>query len=171
MTTGGFTYPEVGATRAGELPAGYRRLRARGRIGTGGRVFAAGVRGLRGFDMQRRAGLAVHTRATQVEPGVQASFGLGIGRLRIWAPCEVVWMVDEPDTFGYAMGTLAGHPEAGEEAFQVSLDSDEAVWFEVRLFSKPAAWYARLSGPATHLLQEFAVHRYRAAMQRLATLA
>jgi uncharacterized protein (UPF0548 family) len=166
-----FTYPDVGATRTGDMPSGYRTLRARGRIGTGARVFAAAARGLRHFDMQRRSGLAVHTRATQVEPGVQASFGLGIGRLRIWAPCEVVWVVDEPDRFGYAMGTLAGHPEAGEEAFEASIDGDEAVWFEVRLFSRPAAWYARLGGPATHLLQEFAVHRYRTAMKRLATVA
>jgi uncharacterized protein (UPF0548 family) len=170
MTTGGFTYPDVGATRSGEMPAGYRQLRARARVGAGPRVFAAAARGLRDFDMQRRAGLAVHTRATRVEPGVQASFGFGVGRLRLWAPCEVVWVVDEPDRYGYATGTLAGHPQSGEEAFEVSLE-DDTVWFDVRVFSRPARWYTRLGGPASLLMQDFVMSRYRQALQRLATLA
>jgi uncharacterized protein (UPF0548 family) len=164
------TYPEVGATRAGDLPVGYRRVVARARIGAGPRVFAAAVRGLRGFEMHRRAGLAVHTPATQVEPGVQASFGLGIGRLRLWAPCEVVWVVDEPRRYGYAVGTLAGHPESGEEAFEVSLDGDD-VWFDARVFSRPARWFTRVAGPATHLAQDWALGRYRDALHRLATVA
>jgi uncharacterized protein (UPF0548 family) len=28
-------------------------------------------------------------------------------------------------------GTLPGHPESGEEAFFVSLDGDDKVWFRI----------------------------------------
>ncbi len=164
------TYPEVGATRDRDLPGGYRRIVARARIGRGPRVFAAAVDGLRGFDMQRRAGLRVVPETARVALGTEMTIGIGVGRLRIWAPCRVVWVVEEPNHFGYAYGTLPGHPESGEEAFEVSLVDDD-VWLEIRAFSRPATWFAKLGGPATGLVQDWATNRYRDALQRLATYA
>jgi uncharacterized protein (UPF0548 family) len=168
--TGDLTYPEVGATRGRDLPSGYRRVVARARLGTGPRVYAAAVAGLRGFDMQRRAGLRVRSDAEQATPGVNVSVGLGVGPVRLWAPCRVVWVTDEPARFGYAYGTLPGHPESGEEAFEVSLVGD-GVWLEIRAFSRPGRWYTRLAGPVGHLVQGWATGRYRDALRRLATYA
>ena len=34
-------------------------------------------------------------------------------------PCRIVWVVDEPDAFGFGYGTLRGHPDEGEESFVV----------------------------------------------------
>ncbi|MGO8859629.1 MAG: DUF1990 family protein [Acidimicrobiales bacterium] len=45
------------------------------------------------------------------------------------------------------LGTPPGHPEQGEEAFVVSLSSDETVRFEVVAFSRPGDALVRLSGP------------------------
>ncbi len=163
------TYPEVGATRDPVLPGGYRQIQARARIGVGPRVYAAAARALRGFDMQRQAGLRVRTDSPAAAVGAEVTLGFGIGPLRLWAPCRVLWVVDEPDRYGYGYGTLAGHPESGEESFLVSLADDE-VWFEVRAFSRPARWFTRIGGPAGHLVQDLVTDRYRAAVHRLATV-
>lgn len=159
------TYPEVGATRpGGAMPPGYRHVRRRARVGTGERVFAAGARALREWEVFRAAGLAI--RAAQpvavgpVAEGVEFRNGLGVGRLRLWAPCRVVWVADEPGRYGFGIGTLAGHPESGEEAFELTSGSNGVVWFEVRAFSRPARWYSRLGGPIARILQDRVTGRY-----------
>ena len=113
--------------------------------------------------------------------------GIGAGPARLWAPCRVVWVVDEPDRYGFGYGTLPGHPASGEEAFVVvrepdasarserseprsrEQDLDGKVWFEVRAFSRPATWYAKVGGPATRATQRWAAGRYLRAMRQLVT--
>jgi uncharacterized protein (UPF0548 family) len=165
------TYPEVGATRDPVLPSGYHRVVARARIGQGARVWAAAVRALRGFDMQRGAGLAVRADPGQVTLGGEVALGFGVGPVRLWAPCRVVWLIDEPDRWGYGYGTLPGHPESGEEAFLVSRDADDQVWFEIRAFSRPGRPLTRLGGPLPRLVQSLVTARYRNSLRRLATFA
>jgi uncharacterized protein (UPF0548 family) len=163
------TYPQVGATRDGDLPDGYRQVKARARVGRGERVYAAAVHALGCFDMQRAAGLRVRTEAAMATEGTRVDFGFGLGPLRMWAPVRVVWLVNEPLRYGYGYGTLPGHPESGEEAFLVTLEPDETVTLEVRAFSRPATWYTRLGGPLAAALQDRTNHRYRSALVRLAT--
>jgi uncharacterized protein (UPF0548 family) len=164
------TYAEIGATRDAVLPAGYRHVHRRARIGTGERVFAAAVEGLRGFGMQARAGLAVRAQGP-VSEGVEVAVGLGIGPARLWAPCRVVWVIDEPGRYGYGYGTLPGHPERGEEAFLLTLGTDGSVWFEIKTFSRPARWFVSLGGPVSDLVQSYATTRYVRALRQLATRA
>ena len=45
----------------------------------------------------------------------------------IVAPCRVVYVTTEPGQFGFAYGTLQGHPEHGEEAFHVTKQGDGTV--------------------------------------------
>ncbi|HKS98373.1 MAG TPA: DUF1990 domain-containing protein [Rugosimonospora sp.] len=165
---GELTYPEVGATRYREMPGGYRRIRGRARVGTGEMVFAAAVRTLATFDMQRGAGLRVRTAAPQAAVGVEVASGLGAGPLRMWAPCRVVWVVEEPMRYGYAYGTLPGHPEIGEEGFLVWLEPDGVVRFEVRAFSRPSSRLVALAGPLPGLLQDLVTDRYLASLLRQA---
>lgn len=158
------TYPEVGATRSGELPAGYRHVRRHVPLGSGLDVFHRAVAGLRGWRMQRGAGLRVPASAPAPAVGVQVTFR--VVALRI--PCEVVWVVDEGRRYGYGYGTLPGHPESGEEGFAVYLDDADQVWLDVRAFSRPAQWYARLAGLLTWLAQDLATQRYVSTMRRIA---
>ena len=37
--------------------------------------------------------------------------GVGVGPMRLWAPCRVVWVIDEPRRYGYGYGT--GYPSYG----------------------------------------------------------
>jgi uncharacterized protein (UPF0548 family) len=154
------TYPEVGETRDGRLPAGYHHARYRRAVGHGRRDFAAAVAGLRDWGMFRAAGMRIRTHAPHIAPGVEFGNGLGVGRVRLWAPCQVVWVSDEPDRYAFGIGTLPGHPESGEEAFDVVLTPEGRVLFEVRAFSRPVRWYSRLGGPVTRALQHWVYGRY-----------
>ncbi|MGW4095802.1 MULTISPECIES: DUF1990 domain-containing protein [unclassified Mycobacterium] len=150
------TYPEVGAT-AGDLPPGYRHIRASAAIGTGrDRFERAGAEVLR-WGMQRGAGLRV--QATTETAAVDTELVVRIGPIP--APCRVVYVLDEADRRGFAYGTLAGHPESGEELFSVRYDpATDSVHAEVVAFSRPATWWSRLGGPVTRLLQRVVTRRY-----------
>jgi uncharacterized protein (UPF0548 family) len=158
-----FTYPETGGTRGGDLPAGYRHVRRDAVIGHGEAAFSAVREGMRRWQIHRLSGMRV---SNAPEPAVGARFVAVLGFLRI--PCQVVWVRDEPSTYGYGFGTLPGHPARGEEAFEVTLSDDGDVRFAVRAFSRHAAWYARLGGPFTTLMQERMTDRYVRSARRLA---
>ena len=67
-------------------------------------------------------------------------------------PCRVLYVVREPERFGFGFGTLAGHAESGEERFIVRMVGDR-VRYEVQAFSRPAGVLARLGAPVTRSYQ------------------
>ncbi|MCX4749988.1 DUF1990 domain-containing protein [Kitasatospora sp. NBC_01287] len=163
----GFSYHEVGATgRPGPLPAGYRHLRYRTRLGEGEALFAAAGERLLDWRMHRAVGVRLTASAARAAPGVRVRVLLGRGRLGIAAPCEVVWAVDGPARRGFGYGTLPGHPECGEEAFLVELAPDRQVWFSVTAFSRPVRWYARVGYPLAVLFQELYARRCGRVLRR-----
>ena len=92
----------------------------------------------------------------------------GIGRVRLAAPARVVDVVDEVDRAGFTYGTLAGHPEAGEERFAVERRADGTVRLVIEHWSRPARWFTRLAGPLARLAQARATAAYLAAAERAA---
>ncbi|MGV0596971.1 DUF1990 domain-containing protein [Mycobacterium vulneris] len=150
------SYSEVGAT-AGELPAGYRHTRASAVIGTGRDRFEQAAADVLKWGMQRGAGLRVQATSEAAAVGTELIVRLG----PVPAPCRVVYVLDEADRRGFAYGTLAGHPESGEELFSVRYDpATDEVHAEVVAFSRPATWWSRLGGPLTRLLQRVVTRRY-----------
>lgn len=141
-----FTYPEVGAT-AGELPPGYHHLHVRVPLRT--RDLAAAAGAVVTFAMHRATGARVFASADRAAPGVSVRIRL----LVLNAPCQVVWVADEPDRAGFAYGTLPGHPECGEESFLVERGADGRLEFVVTAFSRPGSWYTRAAGPVVPILQ------------------
>ncbi|MEV5706454.1 DUF1990 domain-containing protein [Actinoallomurus sp. NPDC052274] len=163
------TYAEVGATWRGPLPPGYHHLRHRALIGHGPEVMRAATDDLLEWRMHRATGARVGGAAPRARSGVQVRISLGIGPLRLVAPCLVVWAEDGERRAGFGYGTLPGHPECGEESFVLERDDDDAVWFTVTAFSRPARWMTRLAGPAAPLLQRAYARAYASALRRLAT--
>ncbi|MGW4499932.1 DUF1990 family protein [Micromonospora sp. NPDC004336] len=145
------TYPHVGATRAGELPPGWRHVRHRVRLPDS--CFTVAGAAVLGWRLHRAAGIRMDTEADRAAPGVRVVSRLGVGPVRLAAPCEVVWAVDDDRRAGFGYGTLTGHPASGEEAFVVSRDDAGRVWFEVVAFSRPAGWTMRAAGPAGRAFQ------------------
>jgi uncharacterized protein (UPF0548 family) len=89
------------------------------------------------------------------------------GPLAIVAPCRVVYVIEEVDRFGFAYGTLPGHPEQGEESFVVERSEDGVVRFAVTAFSRPQELLVRLAGPIPRLIQKRATGAYLRAMGEL----
>ncbi|MFE3829621.1 DUF1990 family protein [Streptomyces sp. NPDC059092] len=168
MKTGTFTYREVGATRLGPLPDGYRHLRHRTTIGRGRPAFEAAGAAVTTFALHRRSGAGVVATTPRAEPGTGVRISLGVGPLRATVGCQVVWTAYERDRTGFAYGTLAGHPERGEESFVVELREDGSVRFTVTAFSRPGRWYTRLGGPLVPVLQRAYARRLGRTLARIA---
>ncbi|WP_144122745.1 DUF1990 family protein [Catellatospora sichuanensis] len=161
----GFSYAEVGATRDDVLPRGYHHLRYRARIGDAS-AMAAATDAVLTFAPQRAAGVRIDAAGPRAVEGLAVTSGLGIGSLRIAAPCLVVWVEEGPRRAGFGYGTLAGHPECGEESFVVEL-VDGQVWFTMTAFSRPARWYTRAAGPLVVGFQHAYARMLGRALRRL----
>jgi len=166
--TGDFTYTEVGTVLgAGPAPDGYRALRVRTRIGDGPAEFDTAARAVSEWRMHRAMGVVMDAEAPRAEPGARVVVGLGVGPLRLHAPCRVIADLAGERRRGFVYGTLPGHPECGEEAFVVDLEDDGSVWLTVVAFSRPAVWWTRLAGPLVPVLQRAYAHRCGAVLRRL----
>ena len=94
---------------------------------------------------------------------------LGTPVVALAAPCRIVGLIDEPTRWGFAYGTLPGHPEQGEEAFVVSM-SDESVRFDIMAFSRPGDSVVRLSGPIGRGVQRAGTKAYLRALRQFVEL-
>jgi len=159
--TAELTYAPVGAT-SGDLPTGYNHTQRRTLIGAGADTFTQAAEAVLTWEMHRRSGLVVTAAGPAVE-GMTVVMGLGAG-LRLLIPCRVVYVVDEPMRRGFAYGTLPDHPEQGEEAFVVTRDADDSVWFEINAFSRPGALLVRWAGPLGRAIQSLMTTRYERAV-------
>lgn len=155
-----FTYTDIGATR-GRLPHGYHRVIESARIGTGRARFEEAAGRVMRWGMLRGAGARVTASTDVAHVGSVVVVGLGPVR----APCRVVYVVEDENRRGFAYGTLAGHPESGEELFAVRYEpAEDAVYAEVVAFSRHATWWSRAAGPLTALLQRMMTKRYLSAV-------
>jgi uncharacterized protein (UPF0548 family) len=90
---------------------------------------------------------------------------LPVGPLIVIAPCRIVYTTDEDDRFGFAYGTLPGHPERGEESFHI-VRTPGKVTFEIQAFSKPGELLVRVGGPIARFLQVQSTVRYLVGLRR-----
>lgn len=165
-----FSYPEVGATLddADALPAGYSHLRHRVRVGHGEAAFRAAADALGSFRMHRRLPVGITASAPRAALGAEVTVALA---WVVQAPCRIVRVVDEPDRYGWAYGTLTGHPECGEEAFLLDLDADGTVWFDVIAFSRPGGRAARVLGGLVPVMQRLYARRCAQVLRGIARSA
>ena len=100
-----------------------------------------------------------------VYQGLRVKLSIGVGPILIPAPCEVVAVIDGDggEEAGFAYGTLAGHPEQGEEAFLVQMTDDGTVVGSVAAFSRPVPW-AAVGASVMQRAQRIIAHRYLSAM-------
>ncbi|MGW4893249.1 DUF1990 family protein [Kitasatospora sp. NPDC004240] len=165
-------YPEVGAsTRPGPLPVGYRHLHHRVLLGHGRAALEAAGEAVLDWRMHRAGGVLVTSDAVRAEPGAAVTCAIGLGPLRVGAPCRVIWSERGPDRYGFAYGTREGHLAVGEETFLVEMAPDKAVWFTVNAFSRPQSRLARAAGPLMPLGQRLFARACGRALTRIASTA
>jgi len=153
------TYPEVGAT-AGHLPSGYHAVREARALGRGDGLFKRAAEGIRAWAPQRAAGIDLLPPRPELVPGESLLLSFRSLPFHVTAACRVVYVVDEPDRYGFGYGTLPLHPEAGEEAFVVERDDDGEVRFTITAFSRPRVLLSRLGAPVARRVQASVTRRY-----------
>jgi uncharacterized protein (UPF0548 family) len=163
-SSAGLTYADVGATRSPSLPVGYRHDRYERVLGSGDAVFDGATRGLRAWRAHVGAGVDVVPDDAPVELGQTVVLAVPFGPAWAVAPCRVVYVVEEADRWGFAYGTLPGHPEQGEESFVVEGDQLGSVTFRITAFSRPAALMARVGAPVTRAVQRRVTTHYLDAL-------
>jgi len=159
------TCAELGATAHDVLPARYHHVRAAAVIGRGARDFDRAVEGLRTWRAHRVAGMTVLPAAAPVAAGATVLVTVGTPWISLAAPCRIVEVDEAPGRFGFAYATLPGHPERGEERFEVTIDASGDVVFSIRAFSTPATWYARAAGRFGTAAQQRATRGYLRALR------
>ncbi|MGO9880698.1 MAG: DUF1990 family protein [Acidimicrobiales bacterium] len=160
------TYEQTGAALTGELPVGFRHDHYSALLGRGENTFRRAVEGLQTWQAHRLPFVRVVPNGAEIRSGATVIVLLGPSRLAIAAPCRIVAVVSEPSRWGFAYGSLPGHPEQGEEAFVVSITEDGTVLFEVTAFSRPTDFLLRLSGPLGRALQQRGSRGYLRALRR-----
>ncbi|MBF4458138.1 DUF1990 family protein [Pseudoclavibacter sp. VKM Ac-2867] len=159
------TYAEVGATAEKRLPSGYHHVRESLVIGHGRGTFERAATELLEGQAQRRAGADVQLSDVPLRKGSRVVMRLRIGPLRFRIPCLVVWAERTSTSCGFAYGTLPGHPERGEERFEVRLTETGAVVFSIVAFSAPGRWFTRIGGPIARRVQTRMTRRYLEALR------
>lgn len=160
------TYIDLGATLAGTRPDGFHHDCYETDLGYGPEIFQRAVEGLKAWETHHLPGVRVFPAGQEIQPGATVVVTLGTSLLALAAPCRIVGVVDEKSRWGFAYGTLPGHPEQGEEAFVVSITSNETVRFEVVAFSRPDDSLVRLSGPIGRAIQKAGTNGYLRALRR-----
>ena len=132
------TYDAVGGTD-GVVPPDFFRTAGKDEVG----------RGQKDFDRARRALLALKPFQLKwvkfiPERGIQVGARVCVlsHQLGFWALnlSRIVYLIDEPDRFGFAVGTLTKHLARGEEQFLITRAKDDVVSFQVFSFSRPKHW-------------------------------
>lgn len=103
-----------------------------------------------------------------ITAGMTARLTLHLWRFRFNAPVKIVYVIDEPGRSGFAYGTMAGHPESGEEAWVVEHRDDDSVWLTIRMFSRPSTPLYRLASPVLRSVQKRYTKRYLRALHPVA---
>ena len=154
------SYPEVGATKGEGLPPGYRHDTYERHLGRAEDVFERASAAVRAWQAQVGAGVEVFPEGARV--GDEDTVVLLFRVLRLWAtlPCRVVYVVEGPEQFAFAYGTLPGHPEQGEVRFAVERDAVGEVVFRIVSFSRTVEPLARLGSPVTRRIQQRVTDRY-----------
>lgn len=160
------SYQGAGATRPAEAAwspqvNGFRGYARTVRIGQGEPTWLAAKTAVLAWGVKTRSGFSVDgPPVVRVGRGERYWLVARVGPARIREPVEVVAVVEEGDRYGFAYGTLEGHPVVGEEAFVVHRSPDGAVWFTLRSLTRSPRGRWRWAFPAALVAQRWYRRRY-----------
>jgi uncharacterized protein (UPF0548 family) len=146
----------VGATNAHPPVPGYDNDRSSVLLGHGEAVYATACEALRQWRMFPGGWAWVEPPGTPIRQGQALVMIARVFGLHWVNACRIVYTLDGsgPDRrYGFAYGTLPAHVELGEERFSIEWLPDDSVWYDLRAFSQPRHWLARLGRPVARALQ------------------
>ena len=147
------TYREVGMTR-GSAPPGFDLDHARVELGGGAGAFERARSAIRAWKMFDLGWVELHDPSAPIRTGTTVAVLVRVAGVWSLNAARIVYVIDEPDRFGFAYGTLPDHAECGEERFLVERARDGGVHYDIRACSRPSHWLARLGKPWVRVLQK-----------------
>lgn len=167
----GLTYLAVGATHPESEHwrphSGGLRFEKTVRIGAGDACWQAASSALLSWGVKTRSGFTVEPSVTSdgwVRLGERYWLVVQVGPLTVREPVQVTAVVDQDNRRGFAYGTLAGHPVAGEEAFVVHRDLAGTVFLTLRSLTWPGKGWWRAVFPVVLIAQRLYRRRYLRAL-------
>ena len=170
-----FTYEEQQATQSKQFPPGYFHDFNQIELGKGEKIFLSAKSALEQllhFPESWTQPFSWHKIVNQLNVG--DIICLRIRQLKCWflTPCRILYLIDKTDQnvsqFGFAYGTLKGHPESGEECFKISWDqTSDRVHYQIYAFSRPNHFLTWLGFPIVRRLQKKFVQDSFKKMQKL----
>lgn len=145
-----FNYPDVGAT-CRELPSGYDHNQVEEEIGCRVSDFQAAKSAMLAWKHFDVGWVAALPATTPIHEGENIAIRARILGLWALAACRIVEVFDEDSPtskrFGYSFGTLPGHPEQGEERFEIRSSADGIVTYRITAFFRPNYLSAKIAWP------------------------
>jgi len=127
------------------VPRGYVRDHSRSEIGRGAAAFEAAKRAMRRWEQFNLGWVRIANPEAPIEADetiVMESHTLGLWTVNF---TRILYMIDEPQRFGFGYGTTTMHVERGEERFLLEFyPVSGAVEYDLLAVSQPAHWLARL---------------------------
>lgn len=157
------TYEPVGATRVRLRRPGFTFVRRERLLATDPGAFDRACAALARWGAHRGAGARIHPEDAPLVTGTTLLVSVPVLVAHAVAPCRIVYTTAEGDRFGYAYGTLPGHPEAGEESFHVERRGGD-VYFVISAYFRLVHPLARLGRPVSLRVQEAMTNRYLAGL-------
>jgi len=146
-------------------PPGYVLDHTHGKIGRGEAAFDAAKSALRQWKHFDLGWVRVANPEAPIAPG--EVIAVEVHALGLWSLnlSRILYVIDEPNRFGFAYGTTPLHAERGEERFLLKYDPDSGnLSYDLLALSQPAHPLAKLAYPYTRSLQ----HRFaRDSVERM----
>jgi len=162
-----FSYAPQGVTN-GPAPPGFLSQHTQAELGTGAEIFSRARAAFRQWIPFQLGWVFPGDPTAPLVVGTDQAVVARVGGLWWKNAARIVAAWDEPQRFGFAYGTLTGHVAAGEEWFQLELDAEERVRYEIRAYSQLRHWLPRLCAPWSRAVQKrFAVDSVRALRHAL----
>jgi uncharacterized protein (UPF0548 family) len=170
LSTKPFSYPDVGASVYG-APKKYNVDHHRIRLGTGAEVWKRAVEGIRRWEMFKLGWTELCWPNAPIRWGTNVAVLIRHIGFYSLNGSRIVYVVDDEDEkiqqYGFAYGTLTEHAEAGEERFRVEWHkADDAVYYDLMAFSRPAHLLSRMGYLAVRALQRRFAKDSMASMAR-----
>jgi uncharacterized protein (UPF0548 family) len=166
QTRGGFSYQEVGLTQHTTRPVGYFMDSTHVIIGKGQVSFSRAREAFKRWAMHSSPMMRFKPNSAKLELGSSVCLQVGIAGIFLLNACQVVYVIDQPRSFGFGYGTLRDHPARGEERFLLEHQENDDVVLSLFAFSKPSSWLYWLGLPVTRLMQTAFTRTYIQNMKR-----
>lgn len=135
-----------------EPTSGFSFTQKRWLLGDGPEVFTKASSGLEAWAVYP-TWMTLHPNRAPLREGSVVALVAGISPVWTLSAVRIIAVKRTSQQFGFTLGTLPQHAVSGGERFNVFLDEQEKVWYELTALSKPQHPLVKLGAPVLRLVQ------------------